>query len=91
MKKKTPFFLLLHLSDRTDSCSSTSLSIEINKKHITINPATPTKPNGPLHRTNTTTKCSNDKTKNGSLRESLDELNRLSHRMDNGIDQEHNR
>jgi len=93
-------FFSLYLSDRTDSCSSASFSIEANKKQKTIIPVTPKKPNVPHyqltskeHRSTTTLKCSttmNEKT-NGSLRESLDELNRLSNQMDNGIDNEHNR
>jgi len=90
----------LYLSDRTDSYSSASLSVETNKKHTTIIPVNSTKPNVPLYQTaskehrsasiNKSSTTTNEKT-NGNLRESLDELNRLSHRMDNGIDNEHNR
>jgi hypothetical protein len=72
-------------NEQTDSCSSISLTIESNKKQ-------PTKPNVPHYQPTSrpTTITINEKS-NGSLRESLDELNRLSTRMDNGIDNEHNR
>jgi hypothetical protein len=78
-------FVFIYFSEQTDSCSSISLTIESNKKQ-------PTKPNVPHYQPTSrpTTITINEKS-NGSLRESLDELNRLSTRMDNGIDNEHNR
>jgi hypothetical protein len=90
--------VFFYLSERTDSCSSASFSVDTNKKSATIIPVTPTKPNVSLyqlapreHRSATIAKCSTATTTNASLRESLDELNRLNTRMDNGIDNEHNR
>ncbi|CAF2400429.1 unnamed protein product [Rotaria sp. Silwood2] len=87
-------------NDRIDSHSIASSSNETNKQHNTIISVTPTKPNvshyqptSKEHRSVTIAKCStttNDKT-NASLRESLDELNRLSNRMDHTIDNEQNR
>lgn len=83
------------ISEQTDSCSSTSLSVDLNRKPSTTINVTPTKPtvaHSPLvtkeHRSSTSAK---GPTNNGSLRESLDELNRLSNRVDNTVDQEHNR
>jgi hypothetical protein len=59
---------------------------------------TTTKPNIPLfqpvlkdHRSSTTSKCSTIEKLNNNLRESLDELGRLSTRTDNIVDNEHNR
>lgn len=77
-----------YLSDRTDSCSSASFSIESNKKPTIIS-VTPTKPNVPFYQPSSKENRlnTNEKT-NGNLRESLDELNRLSNRVD---DNENNR
>ncbi|CAF3960343.1 unnamed protein product [Rotaria sordida] len=85
-------------NDRIDSLPSSS--IEPNKQHTKIMSVTPTKPNIPHyqptskeHRSTTTTKYSTtlSDTINASLRESLDELNRLSNQMDHNIDNEQNR
>jgi hypothetical protein len=89
------YFYFIYFSEQTGSCSSISLRIESNKKKPTIQPVTSTKPNVPHYQPTSkenrpTTIAINEKT-NGSLRESLDELNRLSTRMDNAIDNEHNR
>lgn len=95
---------VLYLSDRTDSNSLGSLSTESNKQPTTTTttaiPNTPIKPNVPVyqpvtrdHRSATIAKCStatNEKP-NSSLRETLDELNRLSNRIDHTIDNEQNR
>ena len=43
------------------------------------------------HRTSTIAKCSTTDKTNSNLQESLDELGRLSNRMDNNLDNEHNR
>ncbi|CAF3396274.1 unnamed protein product [Rotaria sp. Silwood1] len=87
-------------NDRIDSHSLASFSNETNKQQTKTISVTPAKPNVPHyqptskeHRSTTIAKCStntNDKT-NASLRESLDELNRLSNRMDHNIDNEQNR
>jgi len=91
--------ILFYCSDHTDSCSSNSLPIETTKKPKMITSVTTTtKPNVPPfqtvlkdHRSSTIAKCSTlDKT-NNNLRESLDELGRLSTRMDTIVDNEHNR
>jgi hypothetical protein len=57
-----------------------------------------TKPNIPPfqsvlkdHRSSTIAKCSTGNKTNDNLRESLDELTRLSTRMDGIVDNEHNR
>ena len=79
-----------YFSDQTDSCSSISITIEANKKNSAV---TPTKPNVARHQPPSKEHRSttiNEKS-NGNLRESLNELNRLSTRVDNGIDNEHNR
>ncbi|CAF3425567.1 unnamed protein product [Rotaria socialis] len=91
-------------NDQTDSNSLASLSIGSNKQSTTVIAHASTKPNAPLHqqqlpqtkehRSATIAKCStattNDKS-NSSLRETLDELTRLSNRMDHNIDNEQNR
>ncbi|CAM4748288.1 unnamed protein product [Rotaria magnacalcarata] len=91
-------------NDQTDSNSLASLSTGSNKQATTAIAHTPTKPNAPLHQQQqpqtkehhsaTVAKCStattND-TSNSSLRETLDELTRLSNRMDHNIDNEQNR
>lgn len=88
------------LSERTDSCSSTSLTNEPNKKHSSVISTTPTKPNilvnqstSKEHRSSALVNGStamNDKI-NGNLRDTLDELNRLNNRLENGLDHETNR
>lgn len=81
-------------SERTDSFSSTSLSIETNKKPTTVvkSVAAPllqpvSKENRPSTKTNGLTM---DKL-NANLRESLDELTELSNRMENIMDSEPNK
>ncbi|CAF1580420.1 unnamed protein product [Rotaria sp. Silwood1] len=85
-------------NDQTDSLSSTSLSIETNKKPSMITSTTIIKPNIPLfqnvskeNRSSSIVKCSTTDKINANLRESLDELTELSNRMDNIVDSEHNR
>ncbi|CAF3232760.1 unnamed protein product [Rotaria socialis] len=85
-------------NERTDSFSSTSLSIEINKKSSMPTSITVVKPTAPLlqsaskeNRPTTIAKSSPTDKINASLRESLDELTQLSNRMDNAMDGEHNR
>lgn len=75
-------------NDATDSCSSNSLSFDGNKK-----PTVTTKPNIPSyetvskdHRSPTT-----GKTSNIELQQSLDELGRLSNRIDTIVDSEQQR
>lgn len=88
------FFPSLFFSDPTDSCSSVSIATETSKPHLPApSNISLSQPAPKEHRSATIARCStatNDKP-NGSLRESIDELNRLSNRMDNGIDNEHNR
>ncbi|CAF1428890.1 unnamed protein product, partial [Adineta ricciae] len=89
-----------NLSERTDSCSSTSLTNEPNKKHSSVISTTSTKPNilvnqsiSKEHRSSALVNGStamNDKI-NGNLRDTLDELNRLNNRLENGLDHENNR
>ncbi|CAF2097578.1 unnamed protein product [Rotaria magnacalcarata] len=85
-------------NERTDSFSSTSLSIEINKKSTMPTSTTVVKPIAPLlqsafkeNKPTTIAKSSPTDKINTSLRESLDELTQLSNRMDNAMDGEHNR
>jgi len=74
--------------DRTDSYSSISLTSDSQRKAVETKTVTT---HGPIlsreHRAATIAKCST--TTNGNVRESLDELNRLSHRVDSNVDQEH--
>ena len=63
---------------------------ETSKTHSTAKSnASLSQPAPKEHRSGTIANCST--TPNGSLRESIDELNRLSTRTDNAIDSEHNR
>ncbi|UJR36114.1 hypothetical protein I4U23_028849 [Adineta vaga] len=90
----------LSKNDRTDSCSSASLTNEPNKKHSPTILTTPTKPNVPLNQTTSkehrssivvkNSQATNDKM-NGNLRDTLDEFNRLNNRMENKNDHENNR
>lgn len=89
---------LFCFSDPTDSCSSNSLSIETDKKPTMITGITTKKPNIPPfqpvlkdHRAGSIAKNSSIDKTNTNLRESLDELSRLSTRMDSTGDNEHNR
>ncbi|UJR09977.1 hypothetical protein I4U23_014201 [Adineta vaga] len=68
-------------TNRTDSCSSNSLSLEMNKKSPSI-----TKVNATPMQSN-----SKDPRSPNNVRESLDELTRLSYRMDNVFDYDHHR
>lgn len=79
-------------SDATDSCSSNSLSIDNNKKP-TVPTSVTTKTNIPSYQTvpKDHRSSTSGKTSNIELQQSLDELGRLSNRIDTIVDSEHQR
>ncbi|CAF3591721.1 unnamed protein product [Adineta steineri] len=80
-------------TSRTDSSSSNSLSLDSNKKSPMISSSMTTKTNisSNDHRSGTPAKSPTSDKSSGNLRESLDELTRLSSRMENIIDNEHHK
>ena len=81
----------LSFSDRTDSCSSASFTVDLSKKPNTVVKANVPKSISKENRPAGPPGGKHTPVTNGSLRESLDELNRLSHRVENTIDNEQNR